>query len=388
MHTLPGVSNLSAVTSAAITSISAELVSVPVEPSAGFSTRTVNHREYVIVRVRDEDGATEGIGYTYAGNSAGRLVVDIVNDLIAPILVGREAGAIEQNWDLVYRELLLIGRRGALLRALSAVDIALWDLAAKAAGRPLRELLGGVADVVEAYGSGGYYRPGDPVQLVTGEVERYVALGFQDYKMKFGGLPLADDVARVAAAREALGPDRRLALDINNGWNDVTEAMRAIAAVEEFDIWWVEEPFLPDDIRSHRRLNQRSPIAIATGEIEATRWAFAELIEQEAADILQPDACVCGGVTEWIRIARTAESFGIPVAPHWHANLHAELAACTPNCITVEYFALVEGIYNFEALVEKPLEVADGKIVLGSAPGIGFDLDQDQLERYSVPPTN
>jgi L-alanine-DL-glutamate epimerase-like enolase superfamily enzyme len=388
VHKLLGVSNLSAVTSAAITSISAELVSVPVEPSAGFSTRTVNHREYVIVRVRDEDGTTEGIGYTYAGNSAGRLVVDIVNDLIRPILIGREAGAIEQNWDLVYREFLLIGRRGALLRALSAVDIALWDLAAKAAGRPLRELLGGVADVVEAYASGGYYRPGDPVQLVTGEVERYVALGFEDYKMKFGGLPLADDVARVAAAREALGPGRRLALDINNGWNDVTEAMRAIAAVEEFDIWWVEEPFLPDDIRSHRRLNQRSPIPIATGEIEATRWAFAELIEQGAADILQPDANVCGGVTEWIRIARMAESFGIPVAPHWHANLHAELAACTPNCITVEYFALAEGIYNFEALVEKPLEVADGQIVLGNAPGIGFDLDPEQLERYSVPPLN
>lgn len=382
------MSNLSVVTSAAITSISAELVSVPVEPSAGFSTRTVNHREYVIVRVRDEDGATEGIGYTYAGNSAGRLVVDIVNDLIAPILVGREAGAIEQNWDLVYRELLLIGRRGALLRALSAVDIALWDLAAKSAGRPLRELLGGVADTVPAYASGGYYRPGDPVQLVIEEVERYLALGFEDYKMKFGGLPLAEDVARVAAAREALGPGRRLALDINNGWNDATEAMRAIAAVEEFDIWWVEEPFLPDDIRSHRRLTARSPVAIATGEIEATRWAFAELIEQEAADILQPDANVCGGVTEWIRIARTAESFGIPVAPHWHANLHAELAACTPNCITVEYFALAEGIYNFEALVEDPLEVADGQIVLGSSPGIGFELDQEQLERYAVPPAN
>jgi L-alanine-DL-glutamate epimerase-like enolase superfamily enzyme len=382
------MTDLSAPTATAIATISAELVSVPVEPAAGFSTRTVHHREYVIVRLRDEQGSTEGIGYTYAGNSGGRLVVDLVNDLIAPILIGQDAGAIEQNWDLVYRELLLIGRRGAVLRALSAVDIALWDLAAKAAGRPLRELLGGAGDTVEAYGSGGYYRPGDPVALVTEEVERYIALGFRDYKMKFGGLPLAEDVARVAAAREALGPDRRLALDINNGWDDVTEAMRAIAAVAEFDIWWVEEPFLPDDIRSHRRLAERSPIAIATGEIEATRWAFAELIEQKAAHILQPDACVCGGVTEWIRIARTAESFGIPVAPHWHANLHAELAACTPNCMTVEYFALGEGIYNFEALVEKPLEVADGKIVLGSSPGIGFDFDPEKLERYSVPAAN
>lgn len=376
---------LSVPVSTTIVSVSAELVSVPVEPSAGFSTRTVHHREYVIVRVRDDDGTHEGIGYTYAGNSGGRLVADVVNDLIAPLLVGQATGALEQNWDLVYRELLLIGRRGAVLRALSAVDIALWDLAAKGAGRPLRELLGGAGNSTAAYASGGYYRPGDPVALVTGEVERYLALGFSDYKMKFGGLPLPEDIARVAAAREALGPERRLALDINNGWRDVTEAMRAIAAVAEFDIWWVEEPFLPDDVRSHVRLAQRSPIPIATGEIEATRWAFAELLEQQAAHILQPDACVCGGITEWIRIARTAESFGIPVAPHWHANLHAELAVGTPNCMTVEYFALEEGIYNFEALVRGPLEIAGGEILLGTSPGIGFDLDEEQLERHLVP---
>lgn len=369
---------------ATITAVSAELISVPVEPSAGFSTRTVHSREYVIVRLRDDEGAHEGIGYTYAGTVGGKIVADIVNTLIQPLLVGRAAGAIEQNWNLVYRELLLIGRRGAVLRALSAVDIALWDLAAKCAGKPLRELLGGVGESTTAYASGGYYRPGDPVGLVAEEVERYIALGFRDYKMKFGGLPLADDVARVAAARDVLGPDRRLALDINNGWDDVTAAMRAIAAVEEFDIWWVEEPFLPDDIRSHARLARRSPIPIATGEVEATRWAFGELLEQQAADILQPDACVCGGVTEWLKIARAAEALGVPVAPHWHANLHAELAVATPNCLTVEYFALEEGIYNFEALVQGPLEIVDGDIVLGTSAGIGFDLDEEQLERHRV----
>jgi L-alanine-DL-glutamate epimerase-like enolase superfamily enzyme len=173
-----------------------------------------------------------------------------------------------------------------------------------------------------------------------------------------------------------------LALDINNGWQDTTEAMRAIRAVAPFDIWWIEEPFLPDDVRSHVRLSQKSPIPIATGEIEATRWAFAELMEQHAAEIIQPDACVCGGVTEWMRIARAAHALGVPVAPHWHANLHAQLSAATPNCLTVEYFALAEGIYNFEAIVQAPLQVAAGRIILPNEPGIGVTLDFDALRGY------
>jgi L-alanine-DL-glutamate epimerase-like enolase superfamily enzyme len=237
---------------------------------------------------------------------------------------------------------------------------------------------------VSAYASGGYYRPGDPIQLVADEIARYLDLGFDAYKMKIGGLPLQADVERVSAARKALGSDRRLALDANNAWSDVTEALRVISAVEPFDIWWVEEPFLPDDVRSHARLAERSPIPIATGEIEATRWAFGELLEHRAADIIQPDACVCGGITEWIKIARTAASFGVPVAPHWHANLHAELAAATPNCLTVEYFALEEGIYNFEALLSDRLQVANGEIVLTDMPGIGIELDEEQVEYRRV----
>jgi len=366
-----------------IESIEAQAVLVPLSEPTAFSPRKLNGREYVVVRIVDEAGAT-GIGYTYAGDSGGLWLRSGIEQLLAPRLQGRSVFAIEESWEWIYRDLLLLGRRGALLRMLSAVDMALWDLLARRAGLPLRYVLGGSRDSVAAYASGGYYRPGDPCDNVAAELERYRQLGFTDFKLKFGGLPLEEDLERVATARRILEPRNRLALDINNGWRTLEQAMHAIEALRQFDIWWIEEPFLPDDIASHSLLAARSPIPIATGEIEATRWGFAQLVNQRAAHILQPDACVAGGITEWRRIAALAASHEIPVAPHWHANLHAQLAAATPNCITVEYFALSEGIYNFEQLVSNPLSVEDGRIVLDQTPGIGVELDWDAVTYHDI----
>jgi L-alanine-DL-glutamate epimerase-like enolase superfamily enzyme len=365
-----------------IDAVEVRAVLVPLATPTAFSTRQIKGREYVIVRVRAE--GADGIGYTYAGDSGGAWLRSGIEELLVPRLLGRDTHGIEELWDEIYRDLLLVGRRGALLRMLSAVEIALWDLAGRRAGLTLRNLLGGGRDSVAAYASGGYYRPGDARENVVAELERYRALGFTDFKLKFGGLPLHEDVGRVAAARELLGEGPRLALDVNNGWRTLEQAMRAVEALHEHDVWWVEEPFSPDDVSNHALLAERSPIPIATGEIEATRWGFAQLVEQKAAHILQPDACVLGGIAEWRRVAALAASFDIPVAPHWHANLHAQLAAATPNCITVEYFALSEGIYNFEELVVNPLVVKDGNIELDQTPGIGVELDWDAVARHEI----
>jgi L-alanine-DL-glutamate epimerase-like enolase superfamily enzyme len=366
-----------------IESIEAHAVLVPLTTPTAFSTRSIKGREYVIVRIVDEGGAS-GIGYTYAGDSGGLWLRDGIEQLLAPRLQDRSVFAIEENWERIFRDLLLLGRRGALLRMLSAVDIALWDLLAKRAGLPLRYLLGGSLDAVAAYASGGYYRPGDPRDNVAAELARYRGLGFTDFKLKFGGLPLQDDLERVATARQVLEPAARLALDINNAWQTLEQAMHAIDALHRYDIWWIEEPFPPDDIANHSLLAARSPIPIATGELEATRWGFAQLLDQHAAHILQPDACVAGGISEWRRIAALAAGRDIPVIPHWHANLHAQLAAATPNCTRVEYFALSEGIYNFEQLVSNPLTVRDGHIALDQAPGIGIELDWDAVSHHAI----
>lgn len=369
-----------------IESIAAYAVRIPLATPTAFSTRRIRGREYVIVRVVDESGAS-GVGYTYAGDSGGMWLRDGVEQLLAPRLLGARISAFEESWERIFRDLLLIGRRGALLRMLSAVDIAVWDLLARRAGQPLRVMLGGSEDTVAAYASGGYYRPGDSYENVTAELERYGELGFTDFKLKFGGLPLAEDLARVAAARRVLGPDARLALDVNNGWQTLEEAVQVIDALQEFDIWWIEEPFAPDDIANHARLTAHSPIPIATGEIEATRWGFGQLLDQCAAHILQPDACVVGGVSEWRRVASLAAEKGVPVIPHWHANLHAQLAAATPNCPAVEYFALSEDIFNFERLVTNPLTVENGRIVLDQTPGIGVEVDWEAVGRYAIAPS-
>ena len=160
------------------------------------------------------------------------------------------------------------------------------------------------------------------------------------------------------------------------------EALHAAEAFASSEIWWLEEPFLPDDVAGHAELARRAPMPIATGEIEATHWAFDELVRQQAAAILQADAGVCGGVTEWLRIARSAGAAGIELAPHWHANLHAHVGAAVDNLLTIEYFALEEDVFNFEALVTEPLVVESGYVQLPQGPGLGFEFDPDAVARY------
>ncbi len=375
-----------------ITSLRATAVRVPVKEPTRIATRVLDKRDYVLVRVSRDDSEQEGIGYTYAGTSGGSLVADAVNTMLAPLLVGRDADDVVGAYDAMYQEVLLHGRRGALMRAISAVDIGLWDLAAKRAGLPLAVMLGGGAAPVPAYASGGYYRQGagDPAAAVAAEISANVASGFRDHKIKVGGLTVPQDAERVAAAVDAMHGVGRLALDANNAYRSDTEARLALRAFERAagatGLWWFEEPLSPDDVAGHARLRTRSDTPIATGEIAATRWEFRQLIEAGAADILQPDAGVLGGITEYLRVAALASAFGLPTAPHWHANLHAHLAAATPSCLTVEHFDLSKDIYNFEVLLEPSsrLRFRDGHVLVPDAPGVGVTLAEDVVTRYAT----
>lgn len=375
-----------------ITEVEAVAVRVPVSRPTRIATRILDKRDYVLVRIRRADTSATGIGYVYTGTSGGALVAGAITDILRPVLVGRSADDIVGVWDATYQETLLHGRRGAVLRAISAVDIGLWDLAAKRAGVPLAVMLGGDVRAVPAYASGGYYVPdaGSWTSAVRDEISANVAAGFSDHKIKVGGLDVKQDAERVAAAVDAMQGEGRLALDANNAYRSVVEAERAVRAFEEaagdLGLWWFEEPFSPDDMAGHARLRERIRTPVATGEIAATRWEFRDLIAAGAADVLQPDAGVLGGVTEYLRVAAAASTFGLPVAPHWHANLHAHLAAATTNCLTVEHFALDKDIYNFELLVSEDsrLQVADGKAKLTDRPGLGFELDEEAVNRFAI----
>jgi len=358
-----------------VESIALEL---PLRRPVSFSTRRLISRSFCLVKVRTADDV-EGIGYSYGGE----LIAHALDMVLAPTLLGKPANAIEQRWEEMYREALLLGRRGVLLRAISAVDIALWDILGQRAGLPLASLLGGSATSVPCYFSGGYYRDDGNPEDIRDEAARAVAAGFKSMKIKIGR-NVREDVCRATMAREVLGDERRLALDANNAWSTATEALPALRSFELLDPWWIEEPLLPDEIDGHAELRRHLATPIATGEIEATRWGFRALVDARAADILQPDACVMGGISEWLKVAHLAGSVGIPLAPHWNADVHVHLAAATPNCLAVEYFALDEDVYNFDLILAEHLTVHDGQLKVPGLPGLGLVLDSDAVDRYQA----
>jgi L-alanine-DL-glutamate epimerase-like enolase superfamily enzyme len=366
-----------------ISDVQAVLVRIPLQRPVRIATREVTGREFVLVFVRSDAGE-EGFGYTYAGTVGGTMVRAAIQDILAPLLAGADPGLIERHWAAMYQEGLLVGRRGALLRAISAVDIALWDLAGKRASLPLYRLLGGYQGEVPAYASGGYYLAGKGPDGLAREMERYVGAGFTSVKIKVGGAPLPEDVARVKAARKAVGPDVRLALDANNAYGSVADAVRAAQAFEPYDIWWFEEPLAPDNIPGHAEVAAATAIPVATGEIHASRWDFRDIILDEAARILQPDAGVLGGVSEWMKVAHAAAAFDLPVAPHWHADLHVHLVGAVANALAVEYFFLEEDIYNFERILRERLAPAGGRLRIPERPGLGLVLDEGAVERFAV----
>jgi len=366
-----------------IVSVQARTVRIPLDQVTSFATRMVAARDYCLVKVRTADGA-EGIGFCYAGSSAGGLVAQAVRELFAPLLVGEDSYRVEGLWEKMYGEGILQGRAGAAMRALSIIDIALWDRNARAAGLPLYKFMGGFAEEgVEAYASGGYYLEGKTPAKLGEEMASYVALGYKAVKMKVGRLGPNEEEERIKAAREAIGPDVLLMLDANNAWKDLPTALRFMDRYVKYDPYWIEEPFGVDDIDNHAKLAQSTPVTVATGEIEVGRWRFKELLEKGAAEILQTDAAVCGGITEWRRIAATAASYGVTMCPHWFHDLHIQLVASTPNARFVEMF-VNDKVLNFRRLVDRQLEFKAGKLQLHSGAGLGFNFDEKQVSQYAV----
>jgi len=367
---------------AIIESISVATARVPLDVVTSFATRTVSARDYGLVKVRA--GGVDGIGFCYAGSSGGTLVAHAVENLLAPILLGRDSLLVEALWQRMFEETVLQGRAGSVMRAISILDCALWDLNARAAKLPLYKYLGAAVErTVPAYASGGYYLDGKTPKKLGQEMAGYVKAGFRAVKMKVGRLSPKEEEARVKAAREAIGPDVELMLDANNAWRDLPTAMRYVERFELYDPYWIEEPFFPDDIENHARLAKLTRVPVATGEIGTGRWHFKEILDKGAAQILQTDALVCGGVSEWRKIAATAASYGVTICPHWFHDLHAQLVAATPNASYVEYFP-DDQVLNFRRLVDRQLKVEDGALVLPTSPGLGFGFDERAVSRYAL----
>jgi L-alanine-DL-glutamate epimerase-like enolase superfamily enzyme len=369
-----------------IRTIQSRAVVVPLASATAFARRSVTARHYLLVRITDDDGV-HGIGFCYVGNFGGELAAAAVREAVAPRLIGRPAWQVRGLWEELYQELILHGRAGTLMRVQSAVDIALWDLNARRAESPLWRHLGAVeAESVPAYASGGYYLEGKTPEDLGREMAGYVELGFDAVKMKIGRGTPAEDAARAAAVRDAIGPDVRLMMDANNAWRDLPTAIEHVRALEPYNPYWIEEPFLPDDMLNHARLSRAVQPLVVTGEIEQGRWRHRSLLDLEGSVILQTDAAVCGGITEYQRIAALADGYGITMAPHWFHDLHVHLVASTANAVYVEYFP--DGkVLNFRDLIDHQLEVAPGgRLTLPTGPGLGFDFDGSAVDAYAIGP--
>jgi len=358
---------------------------MPLPKPLGVGSWWNQRREFVLVRVEAGDGAT-GLGFTYGGfmPGQGRMAEVIVDELVRPLILGEDPRDVERLWSKMYSTYAVMARKGVYVWAMSAVDIALWDLKAKAAGEPLWRLLGGARRQLLAYATGGYYRPGEGLDELAAEMQRYREAGLRAVKLKLGQLEPRADAERVRICREVLGPDVKLAVDANNAWKTAADAIRAIRRFEAYDLWFVEEPVGADNMAAAAQVVARVDVPIVNGEPSVTRWDLRDLVEKRACDILQIDATTVGGISEWIKGAHMAECFDVPIVPVWFADLSVHLAAAVPHAIAVEYHVPAEETFQFAPLLREPLQVVNGMASPPDRPGLGIEFDEAVVERQRV----
>lgn len=370
-----------------ISSVECRVVCVPLPRPVAWANVSVDAREYLIVTI-ETAGGTQGTGFTLGSRFMGgaRVIRSVVDEVFAPLLLGRDVFEVEALWEEMSFHALLLGRRGAVARALSAVDIALWDTMAKSLGRPLCDLFGRFRTRVPAYASGGYHYSDDPDEDLAGleeEIARHVEMGFRGVKIKIGRFSPAQDRRRVERVIEVAGPDVKVAVDANNKWRDAASAITALRPLDDLSLWWIEEPVLPDQVQASARIATALQTPIATGEIEAGRWAFAAILDAGAAAILQADVTVVGGVSEWQKVCHMAACRDVAVVPHWVPDLHVHLGAAAPNVLALEYFDARVGVLNFDALLQEGLQIVDGEVLVPERPGHGLLFDPEAVNHYT-----
>ncbi len=350
-------------------------------PSAGEisdATMRMSGRSALVVRVRSSSGH-EGLGVS-GGSAAIRAVVERP---LKEAILGEDAFDIERHWNTMFWRVRGIGRKGVAFCAISAIDIALWDLKAKMLDLPLYKLLGAYTDRVPVYGSGGWTSY-DETGLIA-EQAGYVERGFRAVKMKVAmdfGRREREDVRRLAAVRKALGDDVDIFIDANNGYY-AKQAIRMAREFEPYRVGWFEEPVLADDIEGLAAIARAIDIPVATGEHEYTKFGFKDLIARGGADIVQPDIGRVGGVTEWLKVAHLAHAFNLPVASHAYQLIHLHVACATPNMQIVEYLGSVEQADRI--LFEGWEPPRDGYWSPDpQRPGLGLELSRAAIEKYAV----
>lgn len=346
----------------------------------------------VVVEIETDAGIT-GVG---VGNWGTGAIATVVEETLSKIVLGEDPMRREHLWEQMYRATLPFGRKGVAVMAISAVDQALWDIAGKEAGKPVYELLGGPTKTeIPAYASNLH-----PVDMETLEREaiEYAEAGFDTMKLRFlhgpedgrSGMEKNEEI--VETVRDAVGHEIDIAGDAYMGWS-VKYAKKMTQRLAKYDMAWVEEPVIADDIRGYAEVREAAPMPISGGEHEFTRWGHEELLEREAVDILQPDVGRVGGITELQKVADMAEVHDVPVIPHAGTNPTLHAIAGHTNMPMAEYFPTPEWFQEqqeekestyADAIFENPPSPEGGSISLPDEPGLSTQLNREALEHFAV----
>ena len=359
-----------------ITHVTTRVLSTPADSPLVFDRPAPTETHDFVTLELDTDQDLVGVGVTYFGGAltaALRVAVDDLGELI----VGDDPTRVEAIASKLRRAAGSSGPGGVFTLALSAIDMACWDLKGKEVGQSVCELLGGLRDRVPTYASGALTRP-LPVDYLAMAGPRLAGMGFRQMKMQCGSEPsVAASVERVRVMREAVGPDIDLMCDINQLWS-VQHAIEVGRLVERYQLYWLEDPTAHDDYAGLARIADALTTPIATGEYHYGIVPFRHLLEARSLDIVMIDLVRVGGITQWLKVAGMAEAFNLPVVSHLIPEVHVHLVAAIPNGLTIEYMPRTLRLWEETPAIE------DGQLVVPKKPGLGLAFDQAALERYQV----